>query len=156
MISVPVHEKTRTESFSFSRKRVGIFLFLLILLFGTYTLLNWPRCSEMREIPASVEVRTVPGRALLGFNTDTDGLKFGAVSQNAEVIRSVTVHYPFDAEVRLVAEGALASWLSLPETLELAAQVPQDVQFRLLVPPGTSDGNYTSTVRLCFQKEFWS
>lgn len=130
-----------------------MFLLLLILLFGTYTVLSWPRCSEVRELPASVEVRTVPGRALLGFNTDTDGLKFGAVSQNAEVIRSVTVHYPADAEVRLVAEGALASWLSIqPATMPLVAQEPQQVQFRLLVPPNAPDGNYTGTVRLCFQK----
>lgn len=132
-----------------------MFLLLLILLFSMYTLWQWPRCSEVRELPASVEVRTVPGRALLGFNTDTDGLKFGAVSQNAEVIRSITVHYPSAAQVRLVAGGALAPWLSLPGTLELAAQVPQDVRFRLLVPPNAPDGNYTGTVRLCFQKEFW-
>src|SRR3989338_10475341 len=84
-----------------SRKKAALFLILVILVFGAYTLVTWPRCSELQEIPASVEVRTVPGRAFMGFNTDTDSLKFEGVSPNAEVVRSMNVQYPFDAEVLL-------------------------------------------------------
>ncbi|MBI1968700.1 hypothetical protein HYS49_02215 [Candidatus Woesearchaeota archaeon] len=142
------------NTFALSRKNVAFFLVLVILLFGAYTFLSWPRCSELREIPASVEVRTAPGRAFLGFNTDTDSLKFGGVSPNAEVVRSMNVQYPFDAEVRLVADGTLASWLSInPAMFTLAAQEPQQVTFRLLVPPNVYDGNYTGMVRICFRKE---
>ena len=137
-----------------SRKKAALFLILVILLFGVSIFFSWPRCSELQEIPASVEVRTVPGRAFLGFNTDTDSLKFGGVSPNAEVVRSMNVQYPFDAEVLLVAEGTLAPWLSInPATFQLAAQEPQQVTFRLLVPQDVYDGNYTGTVRICFQKK---
>lgn len=142
-----------TNGFTLSRKKVAFIFLLIIALFGAYSYFSWPGCSLVHQIPASVEVRTVPGRALLGFNTDTDSLQFGAISPASDVTRSLTVQHVQDSQVRLTATGDIFFWLSIsPQEFSLPAATSQQVFFTLSVPPNAAEGTYNGTVTLCFRE----
>ncbi len=136
------------------RKTLLAGLVLVIIIMGAVTWYNWPECSTIRFIDASVTVKTVPSKVLLGFNTDTDSLKFGTVSPGSEVKRTVITHYAQAAQVRITAEGELASWITItPAEFSLASPESLPVTVQLNIPDKyVYEGNYTGKVKFCFKE----
>ncbi len=110
-------------------------------------------CSTEREVNLSLAVRTISGRALLGMNTDTDHLNFGAVSPGVSASRSVRIEHSRDAAVAVDVESEVAEWISItPSSFTLAAGEEKEVFFDAAVPLGAAPGNYTGKARFCILK----
>ena len=130
---------------------LGALLILLVIVTGCG--LVRPSCDNRKVIDASVSVVNTE-RRMIGFNTDTDGLKFGVVSSGALIEREVTVHYDHNAEVNVLAEGSLASLMSAkPSSFYLPANTSQKVTFTITVPENALPGNYTGKVTFCFTQQ---
>ncbi len=129
-------------------------LFMLIVILSFVTYKSWLECDAADGIDASVRVKTIESKSLLGFNVDKDALKFGVVSPGAWVKRSINVHYKHEADVKVFMEGDLAPWVEIDSSrFSLTPNQTQQVFFELNVPLDAADGNYTGRVRFCFKKK---
>lgn len=136
-----------------SKKLIVIVLILIIIIMATVTFINWSRCSLIETIDASITVKDIGGRKLLGMNTDTDSLKFGAVSPGIEVKRIVKTQHSKDSSVTIISNGELSNWLKIePEKFFLQSKETKEIQFILSVPLDATDGNYTGKVSFCFSE----
>ncbi len=148
-----------------SRKKVlAYFLIILIVLFSSllvgligssffFSSSRMPKCTKMESINTSVEVKTIPERALIGLNADTDSLKFGAVSPGTTGRRSIKVQSDFAALVAVSVEGGISPWvIPSPSKFGLSAKEIHEVYFELNVPLDAPDGNYLGKVNFCFQE----
>lgn len=132
---------------------VGTVLVLLLIVGGSYFYL-WraKSCDELRVVDASIKVLIPKGRGYVGFNTDTDSLKFGGVSPGATSQRRVLVEYTKDALVNVTMMGSITSWTEIsPTLLALAAGEKKEVIFDVTVPQLVMPGNYTGKAVFCFK-----
>lgn len=136
-----------------AKKILAFGLVLLIIVMGWLAIDNWPGCSTTEIMGASIRVKDVAGKGMLGFNTDTDSLKFGVVSPGILAKRSVYVEHSEDADVTIGVKGDLAPWLTVePLSFHLTTQEQQRVFFNANVPADAADGNYTAKVIFCFRE----
>ncbi len=142
----------------------AMLLLLAVLVIAVFTALrpSANTCSTVRDVNISLAVRTVPGRALLGMNTDTDHLNFGAVSPGITASRSMRIKHSRDASVEVGIEGVierevkgyLAEWVSItPSSFVLTEGEEQEVVFEAAIPIGAAPGNYTGRARFCVREE---
>ncbi len=123
-------------------------LILLTLLYGCAPELS---CTTTKSIDASLSIVAME-RRMVGFNTDTDSLRFGVVTSGSLVERSIIIQYDHDADVSLRPEGDLRPWMSMePAAFFLPANATQQVNIGVNVPIGASPGNYTGVVHVCFR-----
>ena len=129
-----------------------IWLILILVAIGVMIYFKIPQCSVMQTINASVEVKAIPSRILLGMNADKDSLKFGVVSPGTEVVRSVNTQYVRNASVRVWPQGSFAEWMSIDQAeFSLASKENRQVMFHVNVPLDATSGNYTGKVVFCFK-----
>jgi hypothetical protein len=132
-----------------------ITVFLIILNIGL--LIYWysylyEECSSLSMVPASLKVEE-GSRKVVGFNTETDSLKFGTVSAGSSVQRSVKVQYSKEAKVKIFSRGNLSSWLAAsPSGFSLSAGETEEVFFKVDVPADAAPGDYSAEVKVCFQE----
>jgi hypothetical protein len=108
-------------------------------------------CSTVNAVDTSIRVVT-DNRAVIGFNTDTDSLKFGRLSSGASVKRSIEVNYKKKANVNVLINGDFAHWIKpTPYDFEIAPGKIEKVNFEVFVPENAQTGNYTGKVYFCFQ-----
>lgn len=131
---------------------VVMVVIIIVLLIMAFIVSNQP-CSSVRIIDASLKVRTVPNRLMLGLNADTDALKFGAISPGMAATRKVTVQHPEPAAVAVLMKGELAPWTTIsPSQFEVQRGEVQEVLFDVQVPPWTAVGNYTGKAVFCIKE----
>lgn len=144
------------------RSRAAMILGAVIISILAVALLAFlvydPPCSSVKRIAAALKVRTPPQRSMLGFNTDTDALKFGIVSPGMAASRKVTVQQREKATVSIMMEGQLGSWTSIsPSVFEVGAGTgvgeSQEVIFDVEVPLWTPVGNYTGEAVFCIKEK---
>jgi len=125
------------------------FLLIFIIVVSLFIYYNLSqKCSELRVIDSSITVKS----RTLGFNTDTDSLKFGIVSVYNIGKRSIVIGYPKDVEVSVFAEGEpLSDWISFqPQKFSLKAGENITIDVVAEVPGNTVEDNYTAKVYFCF------
>ncbi len=140
---------------------VAVIAFVIIVVMGyllvaTLVRIEKPRCTTVNTIDASLTVH-VPlsgGRGIIGFNTDQDSLKFGAVSPGLIPQRNVNVQYSRNAHVSIAMTGQLALWTQIePSEFDLVANQSTKVQFFAHVPSSATGGDYTGKAVFCFQEK---
>ena len=110
-------------------------------------------CSSVQTIDASIKVKIIPGRGMLGLNADTDSLKFGVVSPGMIATRKVTVQHPRKAMASIAMKGQLSSWTAVsPSVVELEAGETKEVLFEVAVPAEALVGNYTGEAVFCIKE----
>ncbi len=147
------------------RKALAYFLIILIVLFSSllvglisssfsFSSSRTPKCTKLESINTSVEVKTIPERALIGLNADTDSLKFGAVSPGTTGRRSIKAQSDFAVLAAVSIEGGISPWIDLsPSEFELDAKEIREVYFELKVPLDALDGSYSGIVNFCFREK---
>ena len=115
---------------------------------------NWPdECDVLQTINASITVKDIGSRALIGLNADRDALKFGSVSPFTLATRKVIIQHPENARVFVVMAGQLQSWTTVtPSNFTVQKDEIKEVQFDVNVPEEALDGNYTGVVVFCFKE----
>lgn len=111
-------------------------------------------CTALQKIDATMTVKIISARAMLGLNADTDALKFGVVSPGITAMRKVKVQHPDDALVRVAMEGELARWTSIsPAEFNLSAGETTEVALEVSVPNYALPGNYSGTAVFCIKEQ---
>ncbi|MBI2668505.1 hypothetical protein HYX14_01555 [Candidatus Woesearchaeota archaeon] len=128
---------------------VGLLVLPTLMILSTFFLGDVTRCSSLQTLDAFVQVKSSDLR-YLGFNLDTDALKFGVVSPGARGKRVVMVNNTLDSTVVIKAVGEMAAWMNVtPQNFTFKAYHPQRVEFELFVPPDAKEGDYTGKVLVC-------
>ncbi len=132
---------------------VAVLIIVAVLLTNLYFLFA-SSCTAVEEIEATLTVKRIPDRVMLGLNADTDGLHFGVISPGIAAMRKVTIQHSDDAAVEVRMEGELASWTSIsPAEFNLSAGETGEVAFEVNVPNYALPGNYSGTAVFCIREE---
>lgn len=111
------------------------------------------KCDVLQIINASITVKDIGSRSMIGLNADKDALKFGVVSPYTISLRKVEVQNAKATKVTVVMAGDLASWTTIdPSEFTLPEKKMQEVSFSVNVPEHAPDGNYTGTAVFCFRE----
>lgn len=130
----------------------GVVLFILLAISLNFFLFyDGPQCNFVDSFNSSITVIEGP-RRVIGLNADTDSLKFGTVSPQTVVRRSVYVSDKEAAKVRVFMEGEFDSWVNItPQEFDLKADERQEVLFAVRVPDYPEEGDYAGKVYFCFK-----
>lgn len=128
-------------------------LILVIIVMAVFTFRNWPvKCSEVDLINTSLTIKS-GDRKFVGMNADIDSLRFGKVSPEAIVRRTVKVEYDQAGEVLVSMESDFSSWTVIkPFQFEVAPQERKEVSFEVHPPKGARNAEMTGVVKFCFKK----
>jgi len=127
---------------------VGITLIFIIII--TYLTINSRSpCTVVNSVDTSIDIAAAD--KIVGFNTETDSLKFGKVSPGSAVRRSIEVNYKNSAEVKIFMEGNFTSWVTAtPNDFLVNANELKKVSFEANVPGDAEPGSYQGKVYFCF------
>ncbi len=141
---------------SSTNQKVIVGLSLVFIVLGiSFTVYNWPECSETMVIPMDGFVHNIPGNmGYWGMNTDKDHLAFGGTSLGNTLKRSMMVQHKQKAMVDIRLSGNIAPFVRAePAQFEIEDGVEQDVAFYFSPEFGMPDGEYTGNVVYCFKDE---
>ncbi len=126
-----------------------IIIIAVLILFNT-TLISEKSCDVKETLNISV---TAVKNPTLGFNTETDGLKFGHINPGATSTRTISLKHSQNASFKIFIEGSIKSWIKVnPQKAELLAEEPQTITFDLTLPHGTSLGPYFGEATICIKE----
>lgn len=129
---------------------VIVTVMLLIDLF----FLSFYSCTKIEKVEATLTVKIIPGKSMLGLNADTDALKFGVISPGIAAMRRLNVQHSEAASVQVRMQGELASWTSIsPAYFNLSAGETKEVALEVGVPRYALPGNYTGIAVICIQEQ---
>lgn len=127
---------------------------VVVVLLANLFFLSGSSCTTLEKIDATLTVKIIPERNMLGLNTDTDALKFGVVSPGIAAMRKVNVQHSRDASVRARMDGELGRWTSISlSEFELSAGETKEVAFEVNVPTYALPGNYSGTAVFCIKEK---
>lgn len=142
--------------------KTKIILMLVALLFTMSTVWFYlqyleknilPTCHYPEIIGASIKVKNIEDKNVIGLNADTDSLQFGVVSPGVTARRSIKVHHSVPANARVSMEGPLGAWTSIsPSAFSLADNQSLEVFFTVFVPLSATEGDYIGNATFCFQE----
>ncbi len=130
-----------------------IFLILFMILFSG--VLSWKnRCAEKQVINASITVKDIGERKIIGLNTNTDSLKFGTLSPGLLGRRSLMLTRNSSALVQIYVTGDLKDWITVVplSPFFLNAGTSQEINFEVNVPDTAPPGDYLGKVILCIKE----
>lgn len=136
-------------------RKITLGLSIVLVVLGLVFILYQVRsASNCYYVNATVTVKTIPGRAYGGLNTDKDMLRFGAMSPGMWVKRSTTVEYDYPGTVTVTMNGELQPWIAItPTEFTVEANEKRQVDFELSIPYSAVDGDYSGRALFCFQKQ---
>ena len=137
-------------------KWIAVLAIVFIIISFLLSQLNFLRlqCDTIEEIDASLTVKVLPERLLLGFNADKNNLKFGSVSPGIAAKRKVYAQYSKDVAVQVFMKGDLAPWTVIePSLFNLSGKEIKEVFFEVLVPLNAAEGDYTGKAMFCFTEK---
>jgi hypothetical protein len=135
-----------------SNNKVAIILVCFIVVGGFLIFSNPKKCDSTDSVEASIIIKEIGGRTMIGLNADTDSLKFGVVSPGIIARRSIFSEYSNSAQVIVTMQGDLNPWTTIDrEQFHIDAGGREQVYFNVKVPLGTPDGNYTGRANFCFK-----
>ena len=127
-------------------------IIIIIFLASLITSFDSPECTTTELVDTSISVER-SYKKVIGFNTESDSLKFGKVSPSSSVKRSINVQYNRDANVIISAEGDFARWIDIsPNSFFLQGGSNKEIIFTALVPKNSMSGDFFGKVRFCFKE----
>lgn len=138
-------------SFSTNQKMLITLSVVLIVVGVSFTIYNWPECSEIMNIPMDGFVNTKSSQ-YWGMDTSKDHLAFGGMSLGSTIKRSMTVKHKEKAIVDVRLSGNIASFVEAdPAIFTIDDGQEQQVDFYFSPPYGTPQGDYNGHVVYCFK-----
>jgi len=135
-------------------KFITFFLLGILLIFLFTTLYPPSPCDHMETVNASIKVKIIPGRGMLGLNTNTDHLNFGVVSPGIMATRYVRFQHSRNASVTVTMGRDLDVWTEIrPSSFNSTAGNITEVYFDVAVPPGAPVGEYFGKAFFCIKEE---
>src|SRR3989338_8239414 len=129
----------------------GIIVAVVLLL--NLFFLSTSSCTTLQKIDATLTVKIIPERNLLGLNADTDALKFGVISPGIASMRKINVQHSNAASIKVRMDGELGLWTSIsPSEFNLSAGETKEVALEVSVPLYALQGNYTGTAVVCIKE----
>ena len=129
----------------------GIIVAVVLLL--NLFFLSTSSCTTLQKIDATLIVKIIPERNMLGLNADTDALKFGVISPGIAAMRKLNVQHSNAASVKVKMDGELGPWTSIsPSEFNLSAGETKEVALEVSVPLYALQGNYTGTAVVCIKE----
>lgn len=133
-----------------------IVIILIVIIVAMLGLIwhNWPdECDDLQTINASITVKDIGSRIMMGLNADKDALKFGVVSPFTLARRKVMVQHSENARVFVIMAGDLQAWTTItPANFTIQKDEIAEVQFDVNVPENAPDGNYTGVAIFCINE----
>lgn len=131
----------------------GAVIVIILSLLASLTFFSSTGCIPVKQLDASLKVKVLPTRGMLGLNADTDSLKFGVVSPGLIAERKVLFQHSRPAKVTVAMEGDLAGWTSvIPAEFSSAPQETKEVRFEVQVPLDAGPGDYTGRAVFCVKE----
>jgi hypothetical protein len=127
---------------------------IAVIFFNVFLLTHnpLPTCSKIHTVQAAISVEDRGGMKLVGFNGDTDWLKFGKVSPGMLSRKSITAQYNKDAKVHVSMEGGLQPYtLITPTNFFLKAGEVKTVVFEAQISQNVPLGEYGGQAVFCFE-----
>ena len=133
-----------------NNKHILIFAILILFAINAFIFVSNKPCIDTDYVNATIEI-VLGERRFVGFNTESDSLKFGMVSPGASVKREIKIGYSKGSTVEISAEGSLSPWLVItPNKLDLTANQQKSAFFEAYVPNSAQPGKYSAKVKFCF------
>ncbi len=140
-------------SFSTSQKMIVGLSVVFMVLGVSFTIYNWPECSETMVIPMDGFVNTKAAK-YWGMNTDKDHLAFGGTSLGNTIKRSMMVKHNTKADVEVRLAGDIAPFVKAePTVFSIVDGQEQQVDFYFAPRYNAVQGEYTGKVIYCFKDE---
>jgi len=140
-------------SFSANQKVIVGLSIVFIVLGVSFTIYNWPECSETMVIPMDGFVNTKTAK-YWGMSTDKDHLAFGGTSLGNTIKRSMMVTHKTKATVDVRLAGEIAPFVKAePVVFSIADGQEQQVDFYFSPSYGVAQGDYTGKVIYCFKEQ---
>ncbi|MBI2666007.1 hypothetical protein HYX13_00180 [Candidatus Woesearchaeota archaeon] len=134
-------------------KWVTFFLLLVLFIFLFATFRQESPCTAVETVNASLKVKIIPGRGMLGFNADTDYLNFGVVSPGISIERKVRFQHSKNASITVTMGRDLDVWTTIiPSSFKSTAGRETEVSFEVVVPPGAPEGEYYGKASFCIKE----
>ena len=129
-------------------------LSVVFIIIGTsFTIYNWPECSEIMNIPMDGFVNTKSSQ-YWGMDTSKDHLAFGGTSLGATIKRSMMVTHKSSAMVDIRMSGDIAPFVKVePAVFTIEDGQEQQVDFYFKPAYGTPQGDYSGNVVYCFKNK---
>jgi len=136
--------------FSNTTKKVLSGAIVVFIIFMIYLAINSRSpCSVVNSVDTSIQI--LDAGKVIGFNTETDSLKFGKVSPGSTVKRSIEVNYKNSAVVKIFMEGSFTSWVTaIPNDFPVEANELKKISFEANIPEDAEPGNYDGKIYFCF------
>lgn len=107
-------------------------------------------CATIDYVNTSIEIEEGE-RKHIGFNADTDALKFGKVSAGSIVKRSIDVMYNKPSTVLVSLDSDFSPWVKInPSSFNIVANESKRVFFEVTVPQTAEVGTYSGQVKFCY------
>lgn len=130
----------------------GVIVVIVVLI--NFFFLFHSSCTTLKKIDATLKVKIIPERNMLGLNADTDALKFGVISPGIAAMRKINVQHSKAVLVQVRMDGELGLWTSIsPAEFNLSAGETKEVALEVNVPLYALQGNYTGTAVICIQEQ---
>ena len=105
-----------------------------------------------------VDLRLKVRGFLIGVNTDTDAVNFGAVPAGSAGERKINITNTdmMPHKIMIKAHGNISSWIAVSDNgFVLGPQETKEISVFAEVPEGTSDGYYGGTLEIVFENLGW-
>ena len=132
----------------------GMGIAAIAIIFISVFVVRTSSCSSIEQINATIKVKIIPNRGMLGLNADTDSLKFGVVSPGITAQRKVVIEHKDEATVLVTMEGPLAVWTVInPAEFSLLPGEKREVLFDVNVPLNAFPGDYAGKAVFCIKEQ---
>ena len=109
-----------------------------------------PDIYRVERFPMDAEVKQ---DFVIGVNADPGGFHFGSLRPGGGSARTLSIDsVETELRVRLLPEGEMASWVSVPPPFVLREGGSRNVTITIGIPRGTASGNYTGTLAVFLEK----
>ena len=104
---------------------------------------------KVYQVPMSLEVGDG-----MGFNTDTDAVKFGKVMPGSTSSRVIVITHDYKKPllVQMKGDGNISKLINIPEQFYLEPGLRKEVHMNAIVPNTISKGKYEGTLTVYFRR----
>ncbi len=135
------------------KKELFLMLIVVILLTITVTLIAYSQYKVLDKVTLEADITVIPKSEKLGFNVDTDGLRYGNAIQKSVASRNITITniWEEDALIQIFSYGDIKEWIRpAKNNFLLPAGESTEVSVNLKVPEDAELGYQEGRVSIVF------